>query len=110
MPTTACTSVKWNIRHAEVPVITQNWFHLEELAHGLVVKAVAAVEDDTLDGQGLGEVLGGLCLAGTSWAGRGAPQVHVDCSYQGTVTPASHDPVGHMPSTVMGSVEQDACM
>ena len=88
MLTTAYLRGVSDIRHAEVLVITQNWFHLEELAHGLVVKAIAAVKDNTLDGQGLGQVLGGLCLAGTGWTGGGAPQVHVNCSYQGTVTPA----------------------
>ncbi len=61
--------------------------YLEELAHSLVVKAITAVEDDTLDGQCLGQILGGLCLTSTGRAGRCATQVHMDCSYQSTVTP-----------------------
>ena len=36
---------------------------LEELAHGEVVQAVRAVEDHTLHGNGLGQVLGRLGLA-----------------------------------------------
>ena len=31
--------------------------HLEEFAHGLVVQPVTAVEDDTLDGESLGQIL-----------------------------------------------------
>ena len=61
--------------------------HLEELAHGLVVQAITAVEDDTLDGKGLGKILGGLCLAGTSWASWCPTQVHVNGPNQGTVAP-----------------------
>lgn len=44
--------------------------YLKELAHSLVVKAIAAVEDNTLDGQCLGQILGGLCLTSTGRASR----------------------------------------
>jgi len=43
----------------------------------LVIEAVGAVEDDTLLGQGLGQILGGLCLAGAGGTGWGATQVQL---------------------------------
>jgi hypothetical protein len=46
--------------------------HLEELGHGEVVEAVGAVEDDALDGDGLGQVLHRLRLARASGPGRGS--------------------------------------
>ncbi len=61
--------------------------YLEELAHSLVVKTITAVEDDTLDGECLGQILGGLCFASTGRASRCATQVHVNCPYQSAVTP-----------------------
>ncbi len=61
--------------------------YLEEFAHSLVVQTITAVENNTLDGQCLGQILGGLCLTSTSRASRSATQVHVDCSYEGAVTP-----------------------
>lgn len=63
--------------------------HLEELAHGLVIQAITAVEDHTLDGQGLGQILGGLCLACTGRAGWGSSQVHVNGPNQSAVTPVT---------------------
>ncbi len=59
--------------------------HLEELAHGNVVKAVTAVEDHTLLGQSFGQVLGGFSLACASWTSRGAPQVQVHGRHEGDV-------------------------
>mmetsp|Transcript_13243 Transcript_13243/g.37392 ORF Transcript_13243/g.37392 Transcript_13243/m.37392 type:complete len:381 (+) Transcript_13243:7435-8577(+) len=58
---------------------------LEELPHREVVQAVGAVEDDALDGHRLGQVLGGLRLAGAGGAGRGAPEVKVDGTQQSSV-------------------------
>eukprot|EP00951_Prasinocladus_malaysianus_P030099 scaffold281563_cov46-Prasinocladus_malaysianus.AAC.1 len=47
---------------------------LIDLAHGLVVHLVAAVEDIALHAQGARQVLGGLSLARTGRSGRGATQ------------------------------------
>ena len=70
--------------------------YLEELAHSLVVKAITAVEDDTLDGQRLGQILGGLCLTSTGRASRCATQVHVNRSNQGAVTPVRNEYTLHV--------------
>ena len=60
----------------------------KELAHRMVVESVAAVEDDTLLTARLGEVLARLGLAGASDALRGAAKVQLQCSHQGSETPA----------------------
>lgn len=62
---------------------------LEEFAHGFVVKTITAVENDTLDGECFGEVLGGLGLACSSRPSWGPSQVHMNGTNQGTVTPAA---------------------
>ena len=60
----------------------------EELAHRVVVEPVAAVEDDALLPARLGEVLARLRLAGASDALRGSAEVQLQCSHQGSETPA----------------------
>ena len=60
---------------------------LEELAHGLVVELVGAVEDDAVDGGGLAEVLDGLGLAGARGTLRRAPVEHLVAAHQRAVTP-----------------------
>lgn len=59
--------------------------YLEELAHGDIVKAVAAVEDHALLGQSLGQVLGGFSLACAGRTGRSASQVQVHGRHEGDV-------------------------
>ena len=66
----------------------------EELAHHLVVKVIWAVEDDTLFGQALGQVLGGLGLACTSRPSRGSPQVQLQGSHQAQVATILWDEIG----------------
>lgn len=61
--------------------------HLEELAHCFVVKPITAVEDHTLYGKGLGQVLGGLSLPSPCRACRCPSQVHVNGTNQRAVTP-----------------------
>lgn len=58
---------------------------MTHLAHSNVVQAVRAVEYNTLYSQSLGQILGCLCLACTSWPLWGSIQVQVECSHQGTV-------------------------
>jgi hypothetical protein len=58
---------------------------LEELAHGLVVEAVRAVEDHALLGDGLGQVLGGLRLAGAGGALGRAAQVQLEGAHERAV-------------------------
>ena len=62
---------------------------LEELAHRLVVKAIGAIEDHTLDGQSLREILRGLCFTGSRRTGWGPSEAHVDGTHQRTVAPIS---------------------
>lgn len=57
------------------------------LAHGDVVETVGTVEDDTLDGESFGEILGGLCLASSSRTFRRAIQVEVVGADEGAVAP-----------------------
>ena len=64
-------------------------YHGEQSAyHGQVVQAVTAIEDDTLHGHGLGEILGSLSLAGAGRAFWGAPKVQVQRPHESAVTPA----------------------
>ncbi|KAA6420645.1 MAG: hypothetical protein FRX49_09437 [Trebouxia sp. A1-2] len=51
---------------------------------------VPTVEDHTLEAQSLGEVLHCLCLASTSRACGGAPQVHAEGPGQGHVAAVGH--------------------
>ena len=52
------------LRHAVPHCAAHAQACLEKFAHGYVVQAITAVEDDTLLGQRLGQVLGGLSLPG----------------------------------------------
>jgi hypothetical protein len=54
-------------------------------AHSLVVKAVRAVEDYTLDCERLGQILGRFSLAGASRTSRSAAKVHVDSAHERAV-------------------------
>lgn len=63
--------------------------HLEELAHGLVIQAITAVKDDTLDGEGLRQIFSGLCLACTGRARWRSTQVHVNGPNQGAIAPVA---------------------
>ena len=57
----------------------------EELAHGSVVELVAAVEDDALLRQRLGQVFGGLSLASARGACWGAAKDHLQRAHDGEV-------------------------
>lgn len=48
----------------------------------LVVKAIRAVEDHTLDGQGLCQVLGGLCFTCPCWSSWSTSQVQLESPHQ----------------------------
>ncbi len=62
----------------------------KELGHELVVQVVPTIEDHTLEAQSLGKVLHCLCLASTSRACGGAPQVHAEGPGQSHVAAVSH--------------------
>lgn len=62
----------------------------KELGHELIVQVVPTVEDHTLQAQSLGKVLHCLCLASTSRACGGAPQVHAEGPGQGHVAAVRH--------------------
>jgi len=62
----------------------------KELGHELVVQVVPTIEDHTLEAQSLGKVLHCLCLASTSRACGGAPQVHAEGPAQGHVAAVGH--------------------
>ena len=82
-----CSFGSYMIQYASTRVSAHTY--LEELAHGLVVQAITAVEDHALDGQSLGQVLGGLCLACAGRAGWRSTQVHVNSPNQGAVAPVT---------------------
>lgn len=60
---------------------------LEELAHGHEVQLVRAVEHNCLYGQGLPQVLCGLCFPCASWASWRTSKLEVQGSSQGQIAP-----------------------
>lgn len=75
-------SVSCAISHPASPGQT-----LEELAHGHEVELVGAVEHNCLYGQGLPQVLCGLCFPCASWASWGTSKLEVQGSCQGQIAP-----------------------
>src|SRR6218665_2356184 len=68
-----------------------------DLSHGNVIKAVRAVEDNTLDSKGLGEVLRRLCLTRSSRSLWRSIEVEMEGTHQRTITTISerrnHQPI-----------------
>jgi hypothetical protein len=59
----------------------------EQLAHHEVGNLIGTVEDDALDGDGLGEILGRLCLASTGWPSGVRTQLDMKGVRDGDPTP-----------------------
>ncbi len=60
--------------------------HLEEFTQSNVIKTVGTVEDDTLLGHGLGKILCGFSFTGSCGTLRGASQVEMQGTEEGSVT------------------------